>query len=359
MPIAGGLAGPGLLADTVVRRWQDHLPLHRLERVYGREGLPLARSTVCGWHASLATLVRPLLEAMWKDALTAPYLCADATGVLVQASPQCRRGHFWVVAAPQKHVLFAYSKRHDTDAVDALLKGYKGYLVVDAHAVYDHLFQTGDVVECGCMAHARRYFFKALETDPERARHALALVGALFRMERELSTSPPEKRLEVRRREGRPLLESFFAWCDAQAPHVLDGTPIAKAIGYARNQCQALSRFLEDGRLPIHNNFSERELRREAVGRRNWLFLGSDEAGEVNTTFVSLLASCQLHGIEPLGYLRDLFCLLPSWPVRRVLELAPASWKQTLQQQDAQERLAANLFRQVSLGALTEHRPPE
>jgi transposase len=359
LPIPGGLAGPGLLADTVVRRWQDHLPLHRLERIYGREGLPLARSTVCGWHAALATLVRPLLEAMWKDALTAPYLCTDATGVLVQASPQCRRGHFWVVAAPEKHVLFAYSPRHDSDAVDELLKGYQGYLVADAHAVYDHLFKAGDVVECGCLAHARRYFFKALETDPERARYALALLGSLFRLERTQASASPEKRLEVRRREGRPLLESFFTWCDAQAPLVLDGTPIARALGYARNQRQALSRFLEDGRLPMHNNFSERELRREAVGRRNWLFLGSDEAGEVNTTFVTLLASCQLHGIEPLGYLRDLFCLLPNWPVKRVLELAPACWKQTLQQQDAQERLAADLFRQVSLGALTEHRPPE
>jgi transposase len=307
---------------------------------------------VCGWHAALAQLVRPLIDAMWQEVLTAPYLCADATGVLVQAREKCRKGHFWVVAAPEKHVLFEYSPAHDSDAVDALLKGYKGYLVVDAHSVYDHLFKTGDVIECGCAAHARRYFFKALATDPERARHALEL----FRIERVLSTAPPEKRLEVRKRQSAPILESFFDWCDAEAPRVLDETPIAKAVGYARNQRKALSRFLEDGRLPIHNNFSERELRREAVGRRNWLFLGSDEAGKVNTTFVTLLASCQLHGIEPLGYLRDLFCLLPGWPVRRVLELAPAYWQQTLQQQDAQERLAANVYRQVSLGALSEHR---
>ena len=110
------------------------------------------------------------------------------------------------------------------------------------------------------------------------------------------------------------------------------------------------------GYLQASHNFSERELRREAVGRRNWLFLGSDDAGKVNTAFVTLLASCQLHGIEPLSYLRDVFCLLPSWPARRVLELAPAYWQQTLEQQDAQERLAANVYRQVSLGALSEHR---
>jgi transposase len=324
LPIERGLAGPALLADTLVRRWQDHLPLHRLERIYGRDGLELARSTVCGWHMALASLVQPLIAAMWEDAFRAPYLCTDATGVLVQAAEKCRRGHFFVVAAPESHVLFGYSPKHNGAAVDELLKGYKGYLVADAHSVYEHLFKTGDIVECGCAAHARRYFFKALASDPERARYALTLFGGLFRIERAMATAPPEYRKAVRLKESKPLLDALFAWCEAESCDVLDETPIAKAIGYARNQRAALSRFLEDGHLPIHNNFSERELRREAVGRRNWLFVGNDDAGEVNATFVTLLASCQLHGIEPLGYLRDLLCLLPSWPARRVLELAPA-----------------------------------
>lgn len=354
LPIERGMAGPALLADTLVRRWQDHLPLHRLERIYGRDGLPLARSTVCGWHAQLAALVKPLIEAMWTDAFTAPYLCTDATGVLVQHNDRCRRGHFWVVAAPEKHILFAYTPKHNGAAVDTLLKGYKGYLVADAHSVYEHLFKTGDVLECGCMAHARRYFFKALLTDSERASHALTLLGVLFRLERTLATSTPEERKRVRLVQAKPVLDEFFAWCDKEALVIIDETPISKAIGYARNQRVPLQRFLEDGRLPMHNNLSERELRREAVGRRNWLFIGNDDAGDVNATFVTLLASCQLHGLEPLGYLRDLLCLLPSWPVKRVLELAPACWKKTLEQEDAQQRLAANVFRQVSLG---EHSP--
>jgi transposase len=357
LPIQRGLAGPGLLADTIVRRWQDHLPLHRLERIYGREGLPLARSTVCGWHAELAKLVKPLIDAMWTDAFTAPYLCTDATGVLVRDNEKCRRGHFWVLAAPEKHILFTYTPKHDGDAVDDFLKGYKGHLVCDAHSVYDHLFRTGDVIECACMSHARRYHFKALQTDPERAGRALTLLGALFKLERALATSTPEERRRVRQEKAKPVLEEYFAWCDREAELVLDETPISKAIGYSRNQRVALSRFLEDGRLPMHNNLSERELRREAVGRRNWIFLGSDDGGEVNATFVTLLASCQLHGLEPLGYLRDLFCLLPSWPAKRVIELAPAYWQQTLQQEDAQQRFATNLFRQVSLGALVEHCP--
>lgn len=353
LPIPRGVCGPGLLADTIVKRWQDHQPLHRLERTYGREGLELARSTVCDWHFGAALLVRPLIEAMWRDALeNAPFLCTDATGVLVQDLQKCRRAHFFVVVAPGRHVLFGYSPKHDGKAVDKLLKDFKGYLVADAHSVYDHLYRKGDVVEVGCLAHARRYWWKALETDGERARRGLSFIQALFMLERQYATAPPEEKLRRRQREAKPILEAFFRFCDDEALNVLDETPIAKAIGYARNQRVALSRFLDDGRLPMHNNVSENALRREALGRRNWMFLGSDEGGAVNATFVTLLASCQHHGIEPLGYLRDLLCLVPNWPVQRVLELAPASWLVTSQRPDVRAALDANVFRQVALGKL-------
>jgi transposase len=349
LPIERGLAGPAFLADTIVRRWQDHLPLYRLEQVYAREGLELARSTICGWHGELAELARPVVDAMWTDARGAPYLCTDATGVLVQAKEKCRNGHFWVVVAPGRHVLYRYSAKHDSAAVDAMLAGYKGYLVADAHVVYDHLYATGDVIEVGCWAHQRRYAYKALESEPERALKALALIGELFRIERTIADAPTRKREVVRQRDSRQVVERFFAWCDAEVDRVLDATPIAQMIGYARNQRGALSRFLDDAQLPICNNISENALRREVKGRVNWLFVGSDEAAEVNTTFVSLLASCQMHGIEPSAYLRDLFCLLPSWPARRVFELAPVNWSETLEHKDAQQRLAANPFRHVSL----------
>lgn len=356
LPIERGLAGPGLLADTIVKRWEDHLPLNRQERIFAREGVEIARSTICQWHIDLAHLAKPLLLAMWKDALGSPYLCADATGVLVRDAKKCRNGHFWVVIAPGRHVLYAYTAKHDSAAVDAILAEYKGYLVVDAHAVYDHLFATGDVVEVACWAHARRYFFKALSSEPELARQALALLSALFRVERALANGPPGKRQAVRQRESKPLVERFFAWCAAEQARALDETPIARAIGYALNQREALSRFLSDGRLPLHNNDSERALRREVVGRKNWLFLGSEEGGAANVTFVSLLASCRLHGIEPWGYLRDLLCLLPNWPAARVLELAPAHWQKTREQEDTQQRLAANVYRTVTLEGVAPHR---
>jgi transposase len=352
-PLPRSIAGPGLLAETIVRRFQDHLPLHRLEGIYEREGLPLARSTICGWHQEVSQLLVPLIIAMWKDAMDSPYLCTDATGVLVQAAKKCRRAHFFVVVAPEKHVLFGYSPKHDAKAVDKLLGGYRGYLVADAHAVYNHLYATGDVVEVACWAHARRYFFKALESDGTRARHALSLIQALFLLERGYPNATHNEKLRRRQQDARPIVDVFFKWCDEESLKVLDETPISKAIGYARNQRQALQRFLEDGRLPIHNNRSEGALRREAVGRKNWLFVGSDEGGEVNAALVTLLASCAMHGLEPLGYLRDLLCLAPSWPVQRVLDLSPASWAKTTQRDDVRQNLDANVYRQAALGTLT------
>jgi transposase len=349
LPIERGLAGPGMLADSIVRRWQDHQPLNRLEGIYAREGLDLAKSTLCTWHEKLAELVRPLVAAMLVDAFGEPYLCVDATGVLVLAKEKCRHGHFWVLVAPEKHVLYGYSKHHDGAAVDELLKGYQGYLVADAHSVYNHLYTDGDVIEVGCWAHCRRYFFKSLASEPERAKVALSHISALFRVERTIADAPRGKKEQVRRAKSRLLVDRFFEWCDAEADRVMDESPLATAIGYARNQRIALRRFLDDGRLPLTNNISELNLRRQVLGRRNWLFVGSDDGALVNTVFVSLLASARLHRIEPLAYLRDLLCLIPSWPRHRLLELAPAYWQQTLEQAETQQKLAANVFRRVLL----------
>lgn len=349
LPIDKGAAGPGMLAETLVRRWCDHLPLHRQEAIYARDGLEIARSTLCGWHTALAALVLPLVRAMKEDAWRQPYLCTDATGVLVQAPERCKNGHFWVLVAPGKHVLFEFSEKHDSAAVDKLLAGYTGYIVADAHAVYDHLFRSGQAVEVACWAHCRRYFFKAIESDPERAKRALAYISALFRIERAIADEPRTKKEAMRNKKSRSLVADFFKWCHAEEHWVLDESPMAAAIGYALNQQKALERFLDDGRLPISNNISERHLRREAVGRNNWVFVGSESGAAANTVFVSLIASCEMHGIEPWAYLRDLFYLLPDWPKTRILELAPAYWKQTLEQQETQRRLDSHPLRRSLL----------
>jgi transposase len=351
LPIPRGMAGPGLLADTVVKRWQDHQPLHRLESVYRREGIELNRSTVCTWHAELGELVEPLVRAMRADALGQPYVCTDATGVLVQHPLRCKRGHFWVLVAPRKHVLFEFSMNHDAEAVDRFLGGYTGTIVADAHVVYDHLYKDkdGKATEAGCWSHMRKYVLEALAVDPEQVREPLACVQALFLIERTLDRAPPLERARVRTEKSRPIAEKFFAWCQERSGTALEGSPVHAAIRYATNQKEALERFLEDPRLPIHNNLSELHLRRQAVGRKNWIFVGSEDGAKVNTLFVSLLASCAMHRIEPWTYLRDLFCLLPEWPVTRVLDLAPAYWPATVGQPSVQERLAANIFRRVTL----------
>ncbi len=350
LPIERGVAGPGMLSDTVVRRWQDHLPLNRLEGIYARDGLELARSTMCTWHEVLATLADPLIAAMRADAFEQPFLCADATGVLVLAAKKCRHGHFWVLVAPGKHVLFEFTRDHSNDAVDSVLAGYEGYLVVDAHVVYDHLYQDGRVVEVNCWAHARRYFFKALESEPERARAVLDLIGPLFKIEHTLKAAPRDRRERIRQKHSAPIVERFFSWCDEQWPTLLEDTPLYDGVRYARNQREGLQRFLQDGRLPLTNNISERELRRQAVGRKNWMFVGSEDGAHANAVFTSLLASCRMVGVEPWAYLRDIFCLLREWPRHALLDLAPCNWARTSARDDVRAKLDADPYRAITLG---------
>jgi transposase len=344
LPLPRSMAGPGLLANVVVRRFDDHLPYNRLENVYEREGMRLGRSTLYGWLDGLRELFAPLIAAIIADARGAPYLCVDATGVLMQAPEKCSRGHFWVLVAPGRHVVFAFSQSHDSDAVDKLLGGYDGFVVADAHAVYDHLYGDDGATEVACWGHARSYFFKVLGSEPEIAREVLANLRVMFMFERKFAEVTRKQRERMRSSKVKLLVDRHFELCRKHEATALDGTPLSAAIRYSLNQEQALRRFLDDGRLPATNNISERQLRRQAVGRKNWIFVGSDDGAAVNTTFTTLVASCHLHDIEPESYLREVMCLLPDWPKSRVLELAPCNWKQTRQQPEAQQLLADNLW---------------
>ncbi|MDC3960740.1 IS66 family transposase [Polyangium jinanense] len=347
-PIPRCMAGPGLIAHVIVSKYGNSLPLHRQERIFEREGVSLARSTLCNWVGASTGLLKYVVDAMLVDAKTAHCIAMDATGVLVQAKEKCRRGYFWVLVADQDHVLFRFTPRHTQDGPREFLRGYKGYVLADAHNVYELLYRTEDVTEVGCWAHCRRGFFKSLSSDKERALAALGFIGKLYAIDAETKELPPARRTEERRRLATPVLEAFRIWLDVEALVALPKSPIGQAIGYARNQWAPLTRFLDDGRLRLDNNGSELELRRQAVGRKNWLFVGSDEGAEWNTIAVSLIASCQLHGIEPWAYLRDVLILLPDWPRDRVLELSPKHWKQTLEQTDARERLDRGIWRRIS-----------
>jgi transposase len=259
LPIERGLAGPALLAQVVIDKYEDHQGLHRQERRFLREGVHLADSTLGGWIEALHTLCDPLVLAMCADTKsTCPFIATDATGVLVLDKDECQRGHFFVLLGADKHVLFRYSKEHTSKAIQSFLAGYQGYLVADAHSIYDALYRDGRCVEVGCMAHARRYFYKALGSDPERARVALALIAKLFRVERDLADASRPKKERTRRDKSQPLLDALFTWCSEERDKVLDQTPISQAIQYALNQRDALSRFVEDGRLPLSSRVGDR-----------------------------------------------------------------------------------------------------
>lgn len=294
-----------------------------------RESLP--RSTLCDWVAQVAELLRPITEAMGKAMLAAHRIHTDDTGIPVQAQGRTQKGQVWTYVADDDHVVFRYTPRRKSDGPREFLRGYKGYVQADAANLYDRLYAEGDeegAIEVGCWAHARRRFFEAQLTDRDRALIGLGFIKRLYEADRVASRALPIRRTEERRRLATPVLEAFKTWLDVESLEVLPKSPIADAMGYARNQSGALTRFLEDARLKFDNDAAERQLRRVAVGRKNWLFAGGDEGAERACVLYSLVASCKLHGVNPWEYLRDVLVRVGEHPAREVLALSPKGWKQ-------------------------------
>lgn len=340
--IPKSMVEPGFLAHVLVSKFCDNIPLHRQEGIFKREGFRVACSTLGEWVDASTSLLGHIVDAMWQDAKdNASYCIVDATGVLVLAKGECKRAHFYVVVVPREHVLFRFTRKNDGQTVAALLSDFKGYLHADAATVYHELYrqQLDELMEVGCWAHTRRKFFQALSRDRERALVAIGHISHLYDAHRATldgdGVADTKKRAEL----ARPILARLLWWARREFRAVQEGTPIHLALGYLVRQRRALLRFLDDGRLRLDTNPAELALRREVVGRKNWLFVGSDDGAKWNTVAVSLVASCQLHGIEPWTYLRDVLTLLPSWPKQRVLELAPKHWRETAARSEVQERL--------------------
>lgn len=250
---------------------------------------------------------------------------------------------FWVVVAEREHVLFRFTKAHDGLVPAELLKGFKGYVLADACAVYHELYRReAAITEVGCWAHARRHAFDALRSDEPRALVLIGFIGLLYDAHL-LATDPKSGVTDGARRraDAAPVIDKLYAWIEAERSKVDADAPIAKAMNYVVNHKVHLTRFLDDGLLRLDNNLAEGELRREKIGAKNWLYCGSDDGAHWNAVVVSLVASCQLHGIEPWAYLRDVLTLLPAWPVNRALELAPKLWNETRQKPEAQQLLAS------------------
>jgi transposase len=332
-PIDKGRPGPGLLAQVITAKYADHVPLNRQSEIFARHGVTLARQTLCDWIAEAATLLEPVYGDLKASVLASPIVHTDDTPVPVQDPERTttREGRLWVyVSAPDRRdIVYDYTPTHSRAGPSEFLGPFRGYLQADAYAGYDALYGTGRVVEVACMAHARRYFWDAKAADAARALPALGFIQQLYRVETEARDLEPAARRARRHEQARPVLERFKRWLDEQADVVLPKSPIGEAVGYARGQWTALTRYLEDGDLAIDNNVSERALRRVVTGRKNWLFCGSDEGGRRAAILYSIVATCKAHAVDVWAYLQDVLARIPTHPNRQRAELLPRNWKAT------------------------------
>lgn len=356
------LATPSLVARLAIEKYLNGMPLHRLEAAWLRDGITIDRGTMSRWLGDVGAMLQNTVLAVAKQyAVRTSFCCAtDATGVHVQPlkgdmkkKQPCRRGHFFVQLFDKAHAFFEYVPRETSDAVKALMAGYRGYVQADAKSVYDVLYRArdgdeddeggGTCVEVGCWSHARRKYWEAATAHSEVAREALLRIQRIFEADAKLKGLPSDVRKQLRDERVRPYVEAFFEWArpEQEKAKRMRG-PLSSALGYTINQEAALKRFLDDGRLSLDNNASERALRTIATGRKAWLFVGSDDSAQSAGAFFSLIASCKLHDLEPEAYLRDLLRVLPHWPKDRHLELGPLNFAATRARLDPEE-LAAEL----------------
>lgn len=334
-PIEKGLAGPGLLAHVAVNKYADHLPLHRQEQIFKRQGVELSRKTLCGWMADCAGLVLPLFEEMKRRVLSSKAVQTDDTPVAVldPALPRTRTGRIWTYVGDQDHpyTVYDYTPDRSRDGPNQFLQEFSGYLQADAYSGYDRLYTdpARDVTEVACWAHARRKFFEAQDSDIMRAMVLLAYIRLLYEIEREARDRKLDaaQRRALRQQKSLPILTDIEAYLRREQAQVLPKSPIGEAIGYALNNWTALLRYTQDGDLEIDNNGAERSLRGVAVGRKNWMFFGSDNGGRTAAVITSFITTAKRLDIDPWVYLRDIFERISAHPAARLPELLPDQWK--------------------------------
>ena len=347
--IPGSSAGPGLMAQVIVSKGADHLPLHRLEGVFQRQGVRISRQTMDGWWLATAEFLQPLYALAIRVVLASQVLHTDDTSVKVRDAWQKRKytGRFWPYVGDALHPLtvFDFTTTHQRDGPAAFLKEYRGYLQADAFQGYDGIYleSQGRIVEVGCWAHARRKFHESRRLDPPRMETALAWIGKLYAVEKDLrergqgewkqlTRDQRAARIAAERQQrSRPLLHGFHTWLEVESPKLLPKSAVRGAMEYTLSNWAALSVYVEDGRLDIDNNEGENAVRGIALGRKNWLFCGSDRGGRAAAIHFSLLASCKRHGHDPWVYLRDVLtglpATLPGASQEDLLAFLPHRWK--------------------------------
>jgi transposase len=329
-PIDKGLPGPSLLAYVITSKLGDHLPLYRLENIFARQRVHVARSTMCAWMRCAGELVRPLVELMAARVKQSRAIHTDDTPVPIQSpgEKRCRQGRIWCYLGDDAnpYIVYDYTPSRGRDGPAKWLAGFKGYLQADAYGGYDGIFAGGDVIEVACWAHARRKFYDAQDSDGKRAAQMLALIGELYALEREAKEADDAARLSLRQERSLPVLARIKAWLDAEGQVVLPRSPMATAITYAHNQWTALNIYVTQGFLNIDNNASERALKRVAIGRKNWLFAGNDAAAANHARLWSLIASAERHGIDPQRYLTGVLAKIGQTPASELDQFLPEVW---------------------------------
>ena len=330
-PIEKGLPGPGLLAQVIVSKYADHLPLYRQEGIFRRQGVELSRQTMCDWMAVSADLLEPIVKAMHRDILKSRVIQTDDTTVPVldRSLGKTRTGRLWDYLGDRDHphVVYDYTRDHSGEGPTRMLEGYEGYLQADAFSVYDAIYAGKKIIEVGCWAHARRKFHDARTTDAVRAHVAMAMIQRLYKLEEDIKGQDDAARRAARQERSKPILMEIHAWLLQEKDRILLKGPISEAIGYALNHWQALERYTEEGWLSIDNNASERAMKPVALGRKNWLFAGSDAGGKTAATLMSLCTTCKNVGVDAFAYLRDMLERVSTHPAQRIRELLPDQWK--------------------------------
>jgi transposase len=331
-----GIPTTNLLAQVLISKYADHLPLYRQAQIYGRAGVELPRSTLADWVGRCGVELTPLVERLRTCLLGHAVLHADETPVpmLSPGKKKTHRAYIWAYAtphaAPIQAVVYDFQPTRSGQASRDFLAVWRGQLICDDYAGYKAGFATG-ITEVGCWAHARRKFHELTEQSQSPiAEKALKYIGLLYDLERQISDKPPEERQRVRDTQARPIIEQLRDWLVGQRSQLTDGTRTAKAIDYSLKRWTALVRYLDDDQLPIDNNWIENQVRPWALGRKNWLFAGSQRSGQRAANVMSLIQSAKINGLDPQAYLRDVLERLPATKYSDIDSLLPHNWSPSI-----------------------------
>jgi transposase len=333
-PIERGMAGPALLAHVLVSKFADHLPLYRQSEIFAREGIELDRSTLADWVGSVSHLLDPLVEQIHRHVLAATKIHADDTPIPVLAPGlgKTKTARLWTYVRDDRPagidippaVWFAYSPDRKGEHPQQHLSHFSGILQADGYAGFHHLYEGGMIIEAACWAHVRRKFYDIhVATNSALASEAVERIGALYKIEHEIRGKPAELRCEVRQTRAKPLIGELHQWLNKTLARLSRKSDTAIAIRYALSRWRALTRYLDDGKIEIDNSGAERALRAVALGRKNFLFCGSDAGGQRAAAIYSLLGTAKLNGLDPELYLHHILEKIPDFPINRIQDLLP------------------------------------